>query len=129
MKLNEVVMPANDQMTTNQKIALLSIFIAQANSPLAGAEALKGSPQKMAAGEYLIQKGYVSMSNGGITTTQSGMAELASSGLVAQGIVTDMGKKLINPQAIQQAAPTPVAPPPAPVAAANVPPTNQGNLP
>jgi hypothetical protein len=109
MKLNEVVMPSNDQMTTTQQTALLSVFIAMSNSPEAGAEALKGSEQKMAAGEYLIHKGYVAVNQQGIGITREGLNLLITSGLIQNNVVTPKGQALINPAQPQQqkAAPAP----------------------
>lgn len=122
MKLNEVVIPSNDQMTDVQQTALLSIFIGSGTSPEAAAESLKGDAKKMAAGEYLTAKQFITLSQAGVAITQRGMNELISSGLVQQGQVTPKGRQLINvnqpkPQAPQQAPQTQQAPqqqPPAP---------------
>lgn len=99
-------MPSNNQMTSHQQVALLSVFIALSNSPEAGAEALKGDEKKMAAGEYLIQRGLVQVSGAGISITQRGVTELTSMGLIQQGMVTDKGQQLINPKAKAVPAPT-----------------------
>lgn len=96
MKLNEVVIPSNDQMTDVQQTALLSIFIGSGTSPETAAESLKGDAKKMAAGEYLVAKQFITLSQAGVAITQRGMNELISSGLVQQGQVTPKGRQLIN---------------------------------
>lgn len=97
MKLNEVVIPSNDQMTNVQQIALLSIYLAGSTSAESAAEAIKGDDKKMAAGEYLIHKGFIVASTSGISVTQQGLNALMASGLIQQGQVTAKGRQLINP--------------------------------
>lgn len=122
MKLMELVVPANDQMTAVQQKALLSIYLARGTSPAAAAAELKGDEKKMAAGEYLLTKRYIIPTASGVDITQRGGVELVSLGLIAQGQVTPKGRQLIDGEENDRSRETGGN-------AQNPQPTDQGNIP
>lgn len=96
MKLNEVVVQANSQLTNMQKSVLLQVYMAQSISTQAAAESMKGNDKAIAAGEFLLTQAYVVLKNGGVSITKKGTMELVNQGLIANGQPTDIARHLIN---------------------------------
>lgn len=81
MKLNEVVIAMNPQLSDVQLNVLFRVF-SSGGSPEGGAETLKGNDYFLTAAEQLMQKGMLTQSNGGIVISPSGISALKNQGII-----------------------------------------------
>lgn len=96
MKLTEVMVSSNQQLTIMQQTCLLKVYLAQSTSPEAAAQTMKGNSQLIAAGEFLLNNGMLIQANGGVMVGPTGKNEISMSGLVDNNGVTEKGRQLID---------------------------------
>lgn len=98
MKLNEVMVATNPQLSDNQAKVLLQVYLTN-RQPVSGMAALQGSEYSMTAGEQLLQQQLIQMVNGGVMITSAGVNALKNQGLLDEfGQATDLAQKLNTAQ-------------------------------
>jgi len=95
MKINEVFVQTTQQLSQIQKLTLLKIYVA-GSSPENSADSMKGDPQALSAGEYLMKYNMIQAVPNGVVITQLGTQLLQQNGLLDNNGVTQMGQQLID---------------------------------
>lgn len=96
MKLCEIAVSFNSQLSQEQKLCLLKVYMTSRVSADVASDSLAGDQKILAAAEYLMKFGMLASAGHGLSITQSGVAELTKNGIIDSTGVTEMGKELLG---------------------------------
>lgn len=96
MKLFEIMAAGSTQLSHEQQLCLLKIYMTSVISDEVAIRAISGDTKLMAAAEYLIKSQYLQPSPNGLVITNAGKSQLLQAGLTDSMGVTDMGRELLN---------------------------------
>lgn len=96
MKLFEIMAAGSIQLSHEQQLCLLKIYMTSVISDEVAIRAVSGDTKLMAAAEYLVKSQYLQQSATGLMITDAGKSQLLQAGLTDSMGVTDMGRELLN---------------------------------